>query len=252
MCVEWIDQSTTMKKSSSVSNTNTLEDHDNGGRSEKHVIMNESNTTTDNYSWGNVTEQDGVGEGGDLLGGFSWPPRSYTCTFCKREFRSAQALGGHMNVHRRDRARLRQIPSSRDLHLHSHNCSSNYNPHPNPNSKPNPNPNFSPYCFSNMSSAPTMLPPLISSSPSSPPPNFPCVSHSTTHPSYRLRHRACQNLSMIKPQILPYGVCKYDSFPNENEGEIVKKSDIIRLNLEIGFGESKSDDLDLELRLGCS
>ncbi|CAM0951032.1 unnamed protein product [Alopecurus aequalis] len=38
---------------------------------------------------------------------FAWPPRSYPCSFCKREFRSAQALGGHMNVHRRDRARLR-------------------------------------------------------------------------------------------------------------------------------------------------
>jgi len=38
----------------------------------------------------------------------TWPPRSYTCTFCRREFRSAQALGGHMNVHRRDRARLHQ------------------------------------------------------------------------------------------------------------------------------------------------
>ncbi|CAN6236790.1 unnamed protein product [Urochloa humidicola] len=37
---------------------------------------------------------------------FTWPPRSYPCSFCKREFRSAQALGGHMNVHRRDRARL--------------------------------------------------------------------------------------------------------------------------------------------------
>lgn len=40
--------------------------------------------------------------------GTTWPPRSYTCTFCRREFRSAQALGGHMNVHRRDRAKLRQ------------------------------------------------------------------------------------------------------------------------------------------------
>lgn len=38
--------------------------------------------------------------------GTTWPPRSYMCTFCKREFKSAQALGGHMNVHRRDRARL--------------------------------------------------------------------------------------------------------------------------------------------------
>lgn len=42
--------------------------------------------------------------------GTTWPPRSYTCTFCRREFRSAQALGGHMNVHRRERARLHQIP----------------------------------------------------------------------------------------------------------------------------------------------
>ncbi|KAL5724356.1 Transcriptional regulator [Ranunculus cassubicifolius] len=44
--------------------------------------------------------------------GTTWPPRSYTCTFCRREFRSAQALGGHMNVHRRDRAKLRQSPPS--------------------------------------------------------------------------------------------------------------------------------------------
>uniref|UniRef100_A0A0D9W8T0 C2H2-type domain-containing protein n=1 Tax=Leersia perrieri TaxID=77586 RepID=A0A0D9W8T0_9ORYZ len=42
----------------------------------------------------------------DGLGG-TWPPRSYTCAFCRREFRSAQALGGHMNVHRRDRAKMR-------------------------------------------------------------------------------------------------------------------------------------------------
>ncbi|CAN4097829.1 unnamed protein product [Withania somnifera] len=43
--------------------------------------------------------------------GATWPPRFYTCTFCRREFRSAQALGGHMNVHRRDRVRLNQTPS---------------------------------------------------------------------------------------------------------------------------------------------
>lgn len=42
------------------------------------------------------------------LGGFVWPPRSYSCNFCRREFRSAQALGGHMNVHRRERAKLKQ------------------------------------------------------------------------------------------------------------------------------------------------
>uniref|UniRef100_A0A804K979 C2H2-type domain-containing protein n=1 Tax=Musa acuminata subsp. malaccensis TaxID=214687 RepID=A0A804K979_MUSAM len=45
------------------------------------------------------------------LGGCVWPPRSYSCSFCRREFRSAQALGGHMNVHRRDRAKLRESAS---------------------------------------------------------------------------------------------------------------------------------------------
>ncbi|KAL6508008.1 hypothetical protein OROGR_024203 [Orobanche gracilis] len=48
--------------------------------------------------------------GRTIGGGCVWPPRSYSCSFCRREFRSAQALGGHMNVHRRDRARLKQSP----------------------------------------------------------------------------------------------------------------------------------------------
>ena len=58
-----------------------------------------------------------------FMASFTWPPRSYPCSFCKREFRSAQALGGHMNVHRRDRARLRQ-------------CYSAYHPSPLPNPSP--------------------------------------------------------------------------------------------------------------------
>ncbi|GMI87166.1 hypothetical protein HRI_002385900 [Hibiscus trionum] len=45
------------------------------------------------------------------LRGCIWPPRSYSCSFCSRVFRSAQALGGHMNVHRRDRAKLKQSTS---------------------------------------------------------------------------------------------------------------------------------------------
>lgn len=31
--------------------------------------------------------------------------RSYECTFCKRGFTNAQALGGHMNIHRKDKAK---------------------------------------------------------------------------------------------------------------------------------------------------
>ncbi|XP_060202006.1 transcriptional regulator TAC1-like [Lycium barbarum] len=33
----------------------------------------------------------------------------YRCSFCKRGFSNAQALGGHMNIHRKDRAKLREI-----------------------------------------------------------------------------------------------------------------------------------------------
>lgn len=33
--------------------------------------------------------------------------RSYECIFCKRGFPTAQALGGHMNIHRKDRAKNR-------------------------------------------------------------------------------------------------------------------------------------------------
>ncbi|KAE9589750.1 hypothetical protein Lal_00021617 [Lupinus albus] len=35
--------------------------------------------------------------------------RSYECTFCKRGFTNAQALGGHMNIHRKDRAKAKQV-----------------------------------------------------------------------------------------------------------------------------------------------
>lgn len=33
--------------------------------------------------------------------------RSYECVFCKRGFTTAQALGGHMNIHRKDRGKTR-------------------------------------------------------------------------------------------------------------------------------------------------
>ena len=42
--------------------------------------------------------------------------RSYECVFCKRGFTTAQALGGHMNIHRKDKANKTKpsfvIPSS--------------------------------------------------------------------------------------------------------------------------------------------
>lgn len=42
--------------------------------------------------------------------------RSYECTFCKRGFTNAQALGGHMNIHRKDRAKAKQLISGNSNH----------------------------------------------------------------------------------------------------------------------------------------
>ncbi|CAI9106848.1 OLC1v1006081C1 [Oldenlandia corymbosa var. corymbosa] len=43
--------------------------------------------------------------------------RLYECSFCKKGFSNAQALGGHMNIHRKDKAKLKQ-QSSKPSHHH--------------------------------------------------------------------------------------------------------------------------------------
>lgn len=53
-----------------------------------------------------------------------WPPRSYSCSFCQREFRTAQALGGHMNVHRRERAHQNQLAQLRNVRVHTSKAAS--------------------------------------------------------------------------------------------------------------------------------
>ncbi|XP_024995604.1 transcriptional regulator SUPERMAN-like isoform X1 [Cynara cardunculus var. scolymus] len=71
-------------------------------------MWNSNPVTTKSHDEDDSWEVKAFAEDTKNVMGTTWPPRSYTCTFCKREFRSAQALGGHMNVHRRDRARLHQ------------------------------------------------------------------------------------------------------------------------------------------------
>ncbi|KAH6768529.1 hypothetical protein C2S51_013865 [Perilla frutescens var. frutescens] len=39
--------------------------------------------------------------------------RSYDCIFCKRGFTNAQALGGHMNIHRKDKAKVKAKAKTR-------------------------------------------------------------------------------------------------------------------------------------------
>ncbi|MED6163439.1 hypothetical protein PIB30_079950 [Stylosanthes scabra] len=85
--------------------------------------------------------------------GYIWPPRSYSCSFCRREFRSAQALGGHMNVHRRDRARLKQQqhqPSSPTInHDQDNNTIDDYDVVLEPHHHPGQNNSNFDYLYSN-------------------------------------------------------------------------------------------------------
>ncbi|KAJ7954752.1 Transcriptional regulator SUPERMAN [Quillaja saponaria] len=184
----------------------------------------------------------------DYMNGISWPPRSYTCSFCKREFRSAQALGGHMNVHRRDRARLRQQspPPPRDVHGQYSMLDLNLNPNSNPNVSLGAKPAFT-----------CTLPSLVSpsSSPSS-------AANSSSNHEFKKRVKGgflfnpmstkapvtTKHLSGFVPK------CDVNFALDQNRCKILKKDSdqIIRLDLEIGLVSDSKEDLDLELRLGYS
>ncbi|GMJ05475.1 FLORAL ORGAN NUMBER 1, FLORAL DEFECTIVE 10, SUPERMAN [Hibiscus trionum] len=206
---------------------NSLKDHSNGCNDDSNEKNNRTSyKVKDSSPW----SCNNPGLGDDFLAGFSWPPRSYTCSFCKREFRSAQALGGHMNVHRRDRARLRQSPPSpSDFHGHGHPPFLNLNLNPNPN----PNPNFS-------SSSSSTFPPLPSLS-----------SQKWRVNGTLIDPLASDSTDVVKGTVKPIsGV--------EDYGELMeKKTDhhqyvTLDLELETGLVSDSKEDLDLELRLGYS
>lgn len=46
--------------------------------------------------------------------------RSYECVFCKRGFTTAQALGGHMNIHRKDRVKTKPNTPSKPEPFNNH------------------------------------------------------------------------------------------------------------------------------------
>lgn len=162
--------------------------------------------------------------------GVSWPAKQvFTCKFCKRQFRSAQALGGHMNVHRKDRARLRLLSSSSsDDHNH------------NPDFTSSPSSKFLPY---------THHPLPFLSSPSS--------SSFDEEKKLELPHLDPLNPqgrnNMNKKRIIG-GVLGFEelkgTFAQKGELKVLKKEDTIKLGLEIGLLKDPHEDLDLELRLG--
>ncbi|CAI9776891.1 unnamed protein product [Fraxinus pennsylvanica] len=179
--------------------------------------------------------------GGDLLGEFSWPPRFYTCNFCKREFKSAQALGDHMKVHRRERARMRESPPS-DNGQYS---LLNLNLEPNPNQNMNPNPSisssstlakFPPF----NSTLPQIFPPSLSSMPS-------CFSATFTEKRRRkgavpINHSRPLTKKLVKVKTSK-SLSRVKNLEQEKNCEIFKKSEICPIR-------EPKEDLDLELRLG--
>lgn len=60
------------------------------------------------------------------FGAFTWPPRCYSCSFCRREFKSAQAVGERMNCQRKEKARPKQ--SSSEKLDHQYLCTCFHNP----------------------------------------------------------------------------------------------------------------------------
>ena len=194
------------------------------------------------------------------MSGFPWPPRSYTCSFCRKEFKSAQALGGHMNVHRRDRARLRQSPPTTD---HGHGPMLNLNLNPTTTTNPSfstsslsllPSSSSSVSCASHKPVTSTTLPLFVSPTP-------PSTSPSSASPSELKRWVVMDGILLsplstktsepTKPNIADQslsGVGGYDAFAREDGCKILKKAEILSVDLEIGL--PRDYDLDLELRLG--
>ncbi|XP_058222308.1 transcriptional regulator SUPERMAN-like [Rhododendron vialii] len=101
---------------------------------------------SDKVKWDSSSTSANMSFERDKTSGHTWPQRNYPCAFCKRQFKSAQALGGHMNIHRRERAELR---SSLVL-----------SPNPtldHPNLNPNPKPSFLvPYASCHSSLTPSL------------------------------------------------------------------------------------------------
>ncbi|KAG4969045.1 Transcriptional regulator SUPERMAN [Glycine soja] len=200
----------------------------------------------------------------DYVNGFPWPPRSYTCSFCRKEFKSAQALGGHMNVHRRDRARLRQ--SSPPTHEVQGQAAGpirlNLNLNPNNNSASSSSLSLLPPPPSSSSATTTTLKPVVTCtlplfvSPTPPSPSselkrWVVVDGIVLNPLSIMTTPEHYSKSKI-PESFSAGVGEYHdhAFAREDGCKMLKKGEILRMDLEIGL--PRGYDLDLELRLGTT
>jgi hypothetical protein len=195
-------------------NRNTITTH----RDHDHHLHHHHNLGFEEHTWGT-----------------SWPARNYTCSFCKREFRSAQALGGHMNVHRRDRARLRSSLIS-SLVNSDHQCPNNNINKPNPTTITTQSPLSNDEIFN--CSHPYLT--LSSSSSSSP------TLANTSHDDKKPRLTPSLSLPLLNPQRSQI-MKSYEDVKKHNV--LMNSEQNITLELGIGLLEHQEEKLDLELRL---
>ncbi|KAJ6922384.1 zinc finger protein 10-like [Populus alba x Populus x berolinensis] len=241
---------------------------------QKHSLNSQFQAST-NPSFDDSWEEQAFAEdAAGPLGGCIWPPRSYSCSFCRREFRSAQALGGHMNVHRRDRARLKQPPSPHNEilqqehqspHSHLQNpyksfgfqypaqlCNLVYSPNPNSD----PGPIASPPSSSRVSTTPTQENCRIKeqqkrSPRSSPPPRTKLATERCYHISdlstegeqnSRKVESGCRaKVNRVKTDL---SVSLKSSLPFSLKSTSVDMSEVLEIS------PCTVEELDLELRLG--
>lgn len=85
---------------------------------------NSDDTSSEDLELDQIDDQEKVSDDDDddaTTGGIG---RSYECTFCKRGFTNAQALGGHMNIHRKDKAKSKSKSNSKHQKNNHHRESS--------------------------------------------------------------------------------------------------------------------------------
>ncbi|KAG5055359.1 hypothetical protein JHK85_007869 [Glycine max] len=189
----------------------------------------------------------------------SWPTRNYACSFCKREFKSAQALGGHMNVHRRDRARLRSCLPPSSWVSECPNKPNSIKPNPTHLSPSSP----SSLCLSNnllncAHTFPLYSPSLTLSSsltPASPNgDNKPRRVSPDPHLLPLLIPQSSEEIKMNKNKVSGLGVEEVQGCAIGEKLKVFKTSTSEHnIKLELGIGLLKQPEmLDLELRLGHS
>ncbi|XAR58626.1 hypothetical protein NMG60_11014100 [Bertholletia excelsa] len=154
---------------------------------------------------------------------FSWHQRNYTCNFCKKQFKCAQALGGHMNVHRRERAKLREWDCPKEVTYAT--------PQPNVSSLSSSSARFLPYISYH---------PTVSS----------FTSHSSTSQDDERKLKGEDPMKKLKNN---GEAVEWKSFVREEECRVLKRKEVI-LGLDEKMGlvirRDSKEDLDLELRLG--